>query len=354
MITKSADQYYSTGRPSHIMASEDMGRIMSIQSHVAYGYVGGKAATFPLQLLGYDVDVVNTVNFSNHSGYRRFGGTKASAEELDAMFSAMEQNGLLKPTRILTGFVFGAEALSVVARSVTKLLQGDPQIVYLLDPVMGDAGRLYVSPDVIPIYRSLLPKATIITPNWFEAETIADIKIVDRASLQKVLTVLHETYSVPNVVISSIPMTKWLWDATLTNVRSASCDREQSLLCLASVREAPGTVSGPLSAVYTGCVPLVPGYFSGVGDLFSALTPFLRSPMPFQLALTKTHAMLCYTERHAFTLPPEERTVTDDELDEANPERRIRRMCARELRLVQGRKILTEMRKWEGILGFGQ
>jgi len=69
------------------MAAEDPGRILSIQSHVSYGYVGGKAATFPLQLLGYDVDVslpyllefftpscqlskksVNTVDFSNHSG----------------------------------------------------------------------------------------------------------------------------------------------------------------------------------------------------------------------------------------------------------------------------------------------
>jgi pyridoxine kinase len=36
--------------------------------------------------------------------------------------------------------------------------------------VIGDAGELYVLPDVIPIYRSLLPKATIITPNWFEVE----------------------------------------------------------------------------------------------------------------------------------------------------------------------------------------
>lgn len=43
-------------------------RILSIQSHVAFGYVGGKAAVFPLQCLGYDVDVVNTVNFSNHAG----------------------------------------------------------------------------------------------------------------------------------------------------------------------------------------------------------------------------------------------------------------------------------------------
>jgi pyridoxal/pyridoxine/pyridoxamine kinase len=39
------------------MAAQALGRVLSIQSHVTYGYVGGKAATFPLQLLGYDVDV---------------------------------------------------------------------------------------------------------------------------------------------------------------------------------------------------------------------------------------------------------------------------------------------------------
>ena len=42
----------------------DPGRVLSIQSHVAYGYVGGKAATLPLQLLGYDVDV--SVIFASH------------------------------------------------------------------------------------------------------------------------------------------------------------------------------------------------------------------------------------------------------------------------------------------------
>ena len=31
------------------------------------------------------------------------GGTKSTAEELERMFSVMEQNGLLRPTRILTG-----------------------------------------------------------------------------------------------------------------------------------------------------------------------------------------------------------------------------------------------------------
>ncbi|MCL7044606.1 hypothetical protein MKW94_005324, partial [Papaver nudicaule] len=43
------------------------GRILSIQSHTVQGYVGNKSAVFPLQLLGFDVDPINSVQFSNHT-----------------------------------------------------------------------------------------------------------------------------------------------------------------------------------------------------------------------------------------------------------------------------------------------
>lgn len=42
---------------SRFLKAMSNGRVLSIQSHVAFGYVGGKAAVFPLQCLGYDVDV---------------------------------------------------------------------------------------------------------------------------------------------------------------------------------------------------------------------------------------------------------------------------------------------------------
>ncbi|EEB97603.1 hypothetical protein MPER_03045 [Moniliophthora perniciosa FA553] len=150
----------------------DSGRILSVQSHVAYGYVGGKAAVFPLQCLGYDVDVVHTVHFSNHAGYARAGGTKTSATELKSIFEAMQTNELLNPTRLLTGYIPNAEALGAVKELAEKLKQRE-ELIYLLDPVMGDSGRLYVAPDVIPVYKSMLPLATIITPNWFEVECVS-------------------------------------------------------------------------------------------------------------------------------------------------------------------------------------
>ena len=40
----------------------------------------------------------------------------------------------------------------------------------VLDPVMGDQGRLYVNEDVVPAYKNLLRDADLILPNQFEAE----------------------------------------------------------------------------------------------------------------------------------------------------------------------------------------
>ena len=102
----------------------------------------------------------------------------------------MEQNGLLMPERLLTGYVPGAEATAAVTALAQRLRDRDPRLIYLLDrtfcrkrssvlldtysllAVLGDSGKLYVSPEVIPIYRAALPLATIITPNWFEVECV--------------------------------------------------------------------------------------------------------------------------------------------------------------------------------------
>ena len=43
---------------------------------------------------------------------------------------------------------------------------------------MGDNGCLYVPPELVPIYRDeVIPLATILTPNQFEAETLTGMQI---------------------------------------------------------------------------------------------------------------------------------------------------------------------------------
>ena len=48
-------------------------RVLSVQSHVVVsGYVGNRAAAFPLQLLDIDTDVINSLQYSNRTGLIHF------------------------------------------------------------------------------------------------------------------------------------------------------------------------------------------------------------------------------------------------------------------------------------------
>jgi pyridoxine kinase len=175
----------------------------------------------------------------------------------------------------------------------------------------------------------------------------------DITSLRRVLTLLHEQYRVPNVVISSIPLRQWLIDELPETIRPPEHTLEDSdyLLCLCS-STINAEESNGLSTVHAQFVPLLPGYFSGVGDLFSALLlgHFRSAELPIpegkdipqtllsyatSMALTKTHAVLRSTYQYTLTLPEDERQSTDVEKDAAEPLRKHKRMRGRELRLVQ-------------------
>ena len=80
------------------------------QSHVVHGHVGNKSAVFPLQLLGIEVDAVDTVQFSNHTGYASFAGKVLDAEGLWALIEGLDKNDLLEYTHLLTGYM-GSAAL---------------------------------------------------------------------------------------------------------------------------------------------------------------------------------------------------------------------------------------------------
>lgn len=83
--------------------------------------VGNRAGTFPSQLLGWDVDAVNTVQFSNHTGYGRWGGLRFDAAHLADVFANMKKNGLLRHNRILTGTL--RTLIQAIRRRPKRLLQ---------------------------------------------------------------------------------------------------------------------------------------------------------------------------------------------------------------------------------------
>jgi pyridoxine kinase len=148
-------------------------KILSIQSHVAYGHAGNSAAVFPLQRLGHEVYPVLTVTFSNHTGYGATRGPLIAPSDVAEVINGVEDRGAF-PTidAVLSGYQ-GAEAVGeVVLDAVARVKAANPVAIYCCDPVMGDVGRGFFVRAGIPEYLRdhVVPKADIVTPNQFELE----------------------------------------------------------------------------------------------------------------------------------------------------------------------------------------
>lgn len=150
--------------------------ILSIQSHVAYGYVGNRAATFPLQRLGFDVWAVNTVQFSNHSGYGTWRGEVFAADQVREVVAGIAERGVLGSCHgVLSGYLGDPAMGETVLDAVDQVRAANPAALYCCDPVMGDVGRgFFVRPGIPELFRDRIAvRADIITPNQFELEYLA-------------------------------------------------------------------------------------------------------------------------------------------------------------------------------------
>ncbi|NQX28222.1 pyridoxal kinase PdxY [Microbacteriaceae bacterium VKM Ac-2854] len=146
-------------------------KILSIQSAVAYGHVGNAAAVFPLQRIGAEVLPVNTVNFSNHTGYGAWRGALIAPEEVYDVILGIEERGVLPEIDIvLSGYQGGTGIGDVIVDAVRRVKAANPSAIYACDPVMGNAkSGCFVAPEIPDLLRDrVVPVADIITPNQFE------------------------------------------------------------------------------------------------------------------------------------------------------------------------------------------
>lgn len=225
-----------------------MKQILSIQSHVASGYVGNRAAVFPLQRLGYDVIAINTVQFSNHTGYGTWTGEVFSAEHIGAVLGGLEARGVLKSVdALLTGYLGDPAVGDVILDARSKIA---PDALWLCDPVMGDVGRGFFVKEGIPdFFKSrAVPKASIVTPNQFELEYLSGQEIRTLGDARDACRALHEAG--PEIVL----LTSLIHQDT----------KEDSIQMLASAK------SGAQFIVTTPRLPLDPAP-NGAGDMTAAL-----------------------------------------------------------------------------------
>jgi pyridoxine kinase len=150
-----------------------MATVLSVQSWVACGNVGNTAALFPLQRLGIETWSLNTVAFSNHTGYGKWRGVAVPASEIATLFEGIAELGVLsRCDAVLSGYLGEAGAGSVLLDIVAQIKEANPRALFACDPVMGDVGPgWYVRAGVPEFYRDrAMAVANIMTPNRFELE----------------------------------------------------------------------------------------------------------------------------------------------------------------------------------------
>jgi pyridoxine kinase len=174
-------------------------RVLSISSQVVWGPVGNSAAVPALQARGHEVLALPTITLSNHPGHGQPAGFRTDAGDMARMLAALEGLGALNGLdAVLTGYFASAGQVEEVAA-----LLGRIEVPFLLvDPVMGDHGRLYVAPEVADaIAHHLLPRARCLTPNGFELARLSGHEVTDEPSAVAAARAL----ALPEVLATSIP-----------------------------------------------------------------------------------------------------------------------------------------------------
>jgi pyridoxine kinase len=171
-----------------------MRNVLSIQSWVAYGHVGNASAVFPMQRLGVEVWAINTVMFSNHTGYGKWRGPVFPADQVREVFEGIADRGVLGTCDgVLSGYMGDAAIGEAILDAAVRVKAANPAALYCCDPVIGDVGRgVFVRPGIPEFMKNrAVPAADIVTPNQFELEYLSGVTVKSLADACKAADAVH-------------------------------------------------------------------------------------------------------------------------------------------------------------------
>jgi pyridoxine kinase len=184
--------------------------ILSIQSAVAYGHVGNSAAVFPLQRLGFEVWPVDTVQFSNHTGYDTWRGRAWDAAAIGEVIRGIGERGVFAQCEaVLSGYLGEVALGKAVLDAVAAVKAANSAALYCCDPVIGDDhSGIFVRPGIAEFLRDhAVAAADILTPNRFELALLSGRAVADMADALAAAAALR-TRGPRLVLVTSLPAEK--------------------------------------------------------------------------------------------------------------------------------------------------
>lgn len=286
----------------------DAGRplnILSIQSWVSYGHVGNASAVFPLQRLGAEVWAVNTVQFSNHTGYGAWRGSVFGAELIQELVEGIAERGALpRCDAVLSGYMGAAGIGEAILSAVARVKAANGAAMYCCDPVIGDVGRgVFVRPGIPEFMRDrAVPAADIITPNQFELEWLAGREVRSLAEAKQAVAALQ--------------------------ARGPRCVMVTSLRTEETPEGAIELLAGEGGEFWRLRTPMLPLAVNGAGDAIAALFLFHRlrwgeARVALSAAASSVYGLLRRTaeagSREILTVAAQEEFVTPSRVFRAEP-----------------------------------
>lgn len=175
--------------------------VVTLTSHVARGGVGGRAAVFALERLGFPVWSLPTVILPWHPGHGRATRFSPAPADFAALAADLVRSPALAETgAVLSGYLGDASQAPAVAGLVAAVRSRHAGAPYLCDPVIGDQGGLFVPEATAAAIRdALVPLATILTPNRHELAWLTGAAATDNRGL----AAAARTLGLPEVAVTS-------------------------------------------------------------------------------------------------------------------------------------------------------
>ncbi|XBW38112.1 hypothetical protein QEN19_003706 [Hanseniaspora menglaensis] len=194
---------------------------LSISSHVVHGYVGNKTINVAIQYKPdvENIDIINTVQLNVHP---KFIGNdnkivSIAASKYDPKIIVNEI--ISKSLKNFLNCEYDCLIISYFNSNIGIDLLSDnlhmfEKSVKILDPIMGDNGKIYCNPLLVKSYQKMIKNNFIdcLLPNQFELELLTDSSAVsetrkDSIYYKSLIKKFHLKYpKVKNLVVTSVEL----------------------------------------------------------------------------------------------------------------------------------------------------